>query len=488
MANRYTYEQFQKAAQDSGLWGQFSQADLLQAQKNPDFGMSILKYKNDYRNATTDAEREAANRGANELRSSWGGYTGGGDGGSFALNPMSPGSFEYASAPTYESRYDDTIQDLIGQMLERPDFSYDPSTDPLYQNYRKQYTREGQRATADTLGAAAAASGGIPSSYATTAAGQAGNYYAAQMTDMIPQLQQLAYDQYRNEYEMLLSDLGAVSGAEQMDYSKYQDRLNQYNTDRNFSYGQFLDELNAQNQRRENALSEAVMRGEIGDYGGYADLGWDVSNIPYEREWQNTLDQQNYERDQALRELARSQVDNMLSTGTMPPAELLEQAGYSQDYANALSQYYQNEIALDRLNTQSAIANRGGGGSGSGRGNGESEGEGYVSAYDKMYSLGITDYGGAYAYLISIGYSDTEAENIAGDYIENQLPRLSGPASGIDDTQYRGIRQTIYTYLNQGKGGSAGEVLNRYADQLSEKQRQNLIALFNEHGYDISVS
>ena len=108
MASRYTYEQFQKAAQDSGLWGQFSQADLLQAQKNPDFGMSILKYKNDYRNATTDAEREAANRGANELRSSWGGYTGGGDGGSFALNPMSPGSFEYASAPTYESRYDDT--------------------------------------------------------------------------------------------------------------------------------------------------------------------------------------------------------------------------------------------------------------------------------------------------------------------------------------------------------------------------------------------
>lgn len=344
MASRYTYEQFQKAAQDSGLWGQFSQADLLQAQKNPDFGMSILKYKNDYRNAVTDAEREAANRGANELRSSWGGYTGGGDGGSFALNPMSPGSFEYVSAPTYESRYDDTIQDLIQQMLDRPDFSYDPSNDPLYQNYRKQYTREGQRATADTLGAAAAASGGIPSSYATTAAGQAGNYYAAQMTDMIPQLQQLAYDQYRNEYEMLLSDLGAVSGAEQMDYNKYQDRLNQYNTDRNFSYGQFLDELNAQSQRRENELSEAI----------------------YEREWQNTLDQQNYERDQALRELARSQVDNMISTGTMPPAELLEQAGYSQDYANALSQYYQNEIALDRLNTQSAIANRGGGSGGSG--------------------------------------------------------------------------------------------------------------------------
>lgn len=461
MASRYTYEQFQKAAQDSGLWGQFSQADLLQAQKNPDFGMSILKYKNDYRNAATDAEREAANRGANELRSSWGGYTGGGDGGSFALNPMSPGSFEYTSAPTYESRYDDTIQDLIQQMLDRPDFSYDPSNDPLYQNYRKQYTREGQRATADTLGAAAAASGGIPSSYATTAAGQAGNYYAAQMTDMIPQLQQLAYDQYRNEYEMLLSDLGAVSGAEQMDYNKYQDRLNQYNTDRNFSYGQFLDELNAQSQRRENELSEAI----------------------YEREWQNTLDQQNYERDQALRELARSQVDSMLSTGTMPPAELLEQAGYSQDYANALSQYYQSEIALDRLNTQSAIANRGSSGSG---GSGT---ETYKPRLTASQVLGyIEDYGPEsatpemrQAYDYYYGPGAFEALYGTGGLNNNQ-------ASGIDETQYRGIRQTIYTYLNQGKGGSAGEVLNRYADQLSEKQRQDLIALFNEHGYDIGVS
>ena len=79
---------------------------------------------------------------------------------------MSPRNFEYEAAPTYESRYDDTIQDLIAGLLDRPDFSYDPATDPLYQNYRKQYTREGQRATADALGAAAAASGGIPSSYA----------------------------------------------------------------------------------------------------------------------------------------------------------------------------------------------------------------------------------------------------------------------------------------------------------------------------------
>ena len=69
--SRYTGDQFRKSAQDSGLWGQFSQADLSMAQQNPDFGMSILKTKQDYRNATTDEARAAAHRQADALRSSW---------------------------------------------------------------------------------------------------------------------------------------------------------------------------------------------------------------------------------------------------------------------------------------------------------------------------------------------------------------------------------------------------------------------------------
>ena len=91
--SRYTYDQFRKSAQDSGLWGQFSQADLSMAQQNPDFGMSILKTKQDYRNATTDEARAAAHRQADAPRSSWGGYTRGGDGGSLCLDPLSPREF-----------------------------------------------------------------------------------------------------------------------------------------------------------------------------------------------------------------------------------------------------------------------------------------------------------------------------------------------------------------------------------------------------------
>lgn len=342
----FTYDQFQKAAQDSGLMGEFSAADLSLAQRNPDAGMSLLKYKQDYHAATTDEARALANLGAEGIRSSYGNYTGGDNGGSFYLDPLSPSSFDGGKAPTYNNqyagdiadlweqqknygsydygedapvynnRYDDTIQDLIQGILNREDFSYDPATDPLYQNYRKQYTREGQRATADTLGQAAAASGGIPSSYATTAAAQAGNYYAAQMTDKIPELYQLAYNQYLNDYNMQLSDLGVVQGAEQSDYDKYLNELQQYNTDRafdynawldeynmtkdqlqtaqgleqldytkylnelqqfntdrEFNYGQLLDEIDSQTLERQEAVDNALLAAEYGDFSGLEALG-----------------------------------------------------------------------------------------------------------------------------------------------------------------------------------------------------------------------
>jgi hypothetical protein len=361
MANRYTYDDFQKAMQSSGLGGQFSDADLKLAQQNPDAGMSILKYKQDYKNATTDEARALANLGAESIRSSYGGYTGGQRGENFYLDPLSPKDFQSSAAPTYKNnyadtisglldkqlgygsysygeaqpeynnRYDATIQDLLGQIVNRKDFSYDPENDQLYSQYRKQYTREGQRATQDALGAAAAASGGIPSSYAVNAAAQAGDYYASQMTDKIPELYKLAYNKYMNDYNMKLSDLGAVQGAEQsdydkflnemqqyntnrafdyqawmdeynrinndlqtasgleqLDYTKYLNNLNQFNTDRSFNYGQLLDEVNNQTARRNEAMNKALTAAELGDNSFLNDMGINTDNNPadYERRYQ----------------------------------------------------------------------------------------------------------------------------------------------------------------------------------------------------------
>ena len=68
--SRYTYDQFRQAAESSGLLGEFSDADLSLAQRNPDAGMSLLSYKRDWHSATSDADRQLANLGAEGIRRS----------------------------------------------------------------------------------------------------------------------------------------------------------------------------------------------------------------------------------------------------------------------------------------------------------------------------------------------------------------------------------------------------------------------------------
>lgn len=284
MANTYTYtyEDFIRAAEESGMANQFSEADMALARQNPDAGMTLLSYKRDYMNAATPEARALANQGAERVRSEQGGYTGGVTGGSFYLDSPSPRQFTYddapsfedrwgdridqaletsmnrqpysydGTAPVYENRYDPQIQQTITDILGRGEFSYDPKTDPVYSAYQKQYAREGQRATANALGEAAALTGGMPSSYAVTAASQAGDYYASQMADKIPELYQDAYNRYLQEYQMKLSDLSALRGLESDDYAKYRDQLSQYNTDRNFDYAKWLDEQQFSQQDIDN--------------------------------------------------------------------------------------------------------------------------------------------------------------------------------------------------------------------------------------------
>lgn len=175
--------------------------------------------------------------------------------------------------PTYSNRYDQQINALLQQYVNREKFSYDYKNDPLYANYRKQYQREGQRATQDALAEAAAASGGIPSSYAASAAAQAQNYYASQIADKIPELEQLAYQKYLDDASLQQSKISALQGQEQLDYAKYIDALGQYNTDRNFDYGVYSDRYNqiannlglAANQQSTQYSMETAAQGDALD-------------------------------------------------------------------------------------------------------------------------------------------------------------------------------------------------------------------------------
>lgn len=328
----YTYDDFVKAANQSGLMGQFSQDDLNLAQKYPEFGLSVLSLKKDYNNATTAEQRLLANQAANELRKSYGNYSGGADGGSFRLESKlnrqaddllgqlgSFGSFSYDEAPTYENAFAQQQKDLLDRILNREDFSWSKETDPQWSSYKKSYLREGDRATANALAQASAASGGRPSSYAVNAATQAGDYYATKLNDVIPTLYQQAYERYLDEYNMKLKDLNAVNQQEQLDYAKYLDRLGQFNTDRGFAYQNYADDYD----RLRSQLADVQGQDQI-DYARYLD---EVS------------------RQQTAQDSIRSQVDAILAAGGSPSANLVSESGYSSEYVKALEDAYRKQEA-----------------------------------------------------------------------------------------------------------------------------------------------
>lgn len=328
----YTYDDFVKAANQSGLMGQFSQDDLNLAQKYPEFGLSVLSLKKDYNNAATAEQRLLANQAANELRKSYGNYSGGADGGSFRLESKlnrraddlldqigSFGSFSYDEAPTYENAFARQQKDLLDRILNREDFSWSKETDPQWSSYKKSYLREGDRATANALAQASAASGGRPSSYAVNAATQAGDYYATKLNDVIPTLYQQAYERYLDEYNMKLKDLNAVNQQEQLDYAKYLDRLGQFNTDRGFAYQNYADDYD----RLRSQLADVQGQDQI-DYARYLDEA---------------------SRQQTAQDSIRSQVDAILAAGGSPSANLVSESGYSSEYVKALEDAYRKQEA-----------------------------------------------------------------------------------------------------------------------------------------------
>lgn len=366
--------------------------------------------------------------------------------------------FTYENAADYVSGWDSVIKDLAGQILNRPAFSYDYTQDPLYQQYKESYTREGQRAMQDTLGQVSARTGGLASSYATTAAQQANSYYMQQLNDKIPELQQLAYDMWLNEGDMDRANLEMLLGLENRDYSRWRDQVGDSRYENEWNYGIYRDTVSDKRYEEEQArleeqkqyerqLAAAGAMAETGDFSGYAQL-WNLTPEQTQRLVDNYARQKQLTEQEAARDLA----------------------GWYAQYGDfsKLKEMGVNTAYLEQERYSGLYGGSGGGG-------GE-QNEGYkpLLSYDDVMEY------------IEKHPGERLPRNIAAAY-EYYMGEVYGN-TGADDTTYRGIRQTIYTNLNQGKLGSAQALFNQYATRLTDEQLDDLLALFSEKGYDFEYS
>lgn len=246
------------------------EADLALGRDNPGALEQILQERQNWANATTQAERDAAHNKAENIRKAYGQYSGGAKGMDGQYSPTyvkpSPAAqndnvtalyekynnlYGKQNAPTWTPQYQEQINELLGNITNRDAFSYNMNEDPLYQQYRDQYIREGQRAMKDTMAQTAMMSGGYANTAGAIAAQQGYDNYLAQLNDRVPQLEQQAYGKYVDNLADMYNQLGAYQSEENRLYGQYLDAMNQYNADRDYAFNSMQAAMNQNNYENE---------------------------------------------------------------------------------------------------------------------------------------------------------------------------------------------------------------------------------------------
>ena len=107
--------------------------------------------------------------------------------------------------PEFSSSYDEQITELYNKIVSREPFKYDPMSDSLYGQYREQYTRMGRMAMMDSMGKAAALTGGYGNSYAQKVGQQEYDEYLQKLGEVMPELYAAAYQRYKDQGEAMES-------------------------------------------------------------------------------------------------------------------------------------------------------------------------------------------------------------------------------------------------------------------------------------------
>lgn len=155
----------------------------------------------------------------------------------------------------YVSKYGDQIQALLDKILNRDPFKYDFNADPMYQMYKDRYLQQGRMAMQDTMGDAAALTGGYGNSYAATAGQQAYQSYLQGLNDRIPGLRDFAYNAWLNEGDRMRSNLSTLQGLEDTDYARYRDKVGDYKDELTYYYNRFGDMTDREYNRYLNDAS-----------------------------------------------------------------------------------------------------------------------------------------------------------------------------------------------------------------------------------------
>ena len=144
----------------------------------------------------------------------------------------------------YQSQWEEKARAMYAEIANRKPFNYDPANDPLFQQYREQYTAGAQQAMSGANAAAAGMTGGYGSTSIGAVGQQTNLNYMDRMNDVLPQMEQSAYARYQGDQANDMNLYGITQNNAGMDYQKYRDQIGDYQNNRATNYGEYSDSRN----------------------------------------------------------------------------------------------------------------------------------------------------------------------------------------------------------------------------------------------------
>jgi predicted XRE-type DNA-binding protein len=384
---------------------------------------------------------------------------------SLADRIMNYGGFESGAAPTWDDQYQAAYNAALQEVLNRAEFSYDKTTDPVYQSYVNEYTREGNLALEDVLARSSIASGGLSSS-AVLAAQQAQDYYSSQMADKIPELYTQAYNRYLDEFNMDRAALSDVTGARTFDYGTYRDSVSDFQTDRAFNYSDYLNQYDMLN----NSLSNYQGLDNT-DYSRYLDQiaqmrqaqqdalaaqQQALENSWTERAYQSSADQSNWENAYKLMAAGMSteQIASTLGVSKADVDDMFNKASADDNWDKAYklmaaglsTEQIASVLGVTKADID-AMAKAASKSSGSGSGGGSGAGTTGASLWQAAY-----DSGDASGYLLSYvksNYNSNQQNSMYNTLLSGYNSWLASQGGGTVSAQ-----EQKYTAARNHSGGA----------------------------------
>jgi hypothetical protein len=202
----------------------------------------------------------------------------------------------------------------------------------MYQGLQKNYAQQGQQAMKDTLGQVAARTGGMASSYATTAAQQSYNNYMQQLEDV-------ARSMYNDEYARARDKVSLAQNEYDRLYGEKRDAILDKRYDDEQAYLRGRDKITDQRyltDKEEERVASNAYYGNALSYADYKDAGGTLDEKSYNSivaTAQGKRKDDTYDITLADKQQAQNDVIAIWATGGTPTAEQLAAAGWADDSA-----------------------------------------------------------------------------------------------------------------------------------------------------------